>query len=431
MSLLTAHLEKVVTGLVVAACAGVAVVELGGAGARGVSLPGARADAAALEQAVAATTAPAGKVATAGLTADAALAAFTAVPGPVAEARRWTFFRRPTVRGKEITPPDPRKILAPPRNPTAAHSDFTVTLRWEDDPETTAAVTGYRVYRLDPTGARPPAPTAEVPAGTREWLDRDAAVLGAEQSVRYVVTAVTMDETRLGRPESDPSAEAQVTLPYDREVVYHGASYPGARGRTAALVVRRFFSGKWIEAEFDVEEGKVIGGVKRVTLEAGGTPQELDFTTKWTLKRVEKFNGIRVVDGKQVAIDESWVILADAAGIESRIDKQPAVAGPPVGPRARDPLSPLIFDLAREIETARKAGKRDEAARLQARREWLTAEKAKWWSDAKRALRTEKVDDAAAALESEKATAVEAKDEPRVAECDARLALIAKVRAWK
>ena len=119
----------------------------------------------------------------------------------------------------------------------------------------------------------------------------------------------------------------------------------------------------------------------------------MDFTTKYVLKDAQRVNELRNVDGRMVAVDEKWIVVAAPDGAEAKIMAQARTEKPPEARTARDPVTPLLYDLRVALDAARKAGRRDEAVQLEARRAWLEALKPRLWSDQLRKVRQEKLDE--------------------------------------
>ncbi len=430
--LLSAHLEK----LVAVAGAGVAALALASSlGGRSAVLAEAN-EASAAADACAAALEAKGPV---GPGTPAVGSSGEPFPAPTApeSAGRWTFSRRPTHKVEIETPPDTRKQLLPPKAEASA-ADFVVHVRWADAPEGTAAVKGYRVYRYAKGAARPAAPAVEVPAGTREWRDTDRSAVKPETTLTYVVTVVTTEENQTGKPESDPSAAIEVSLPADREILYHGARM----SETVAMVkVRLFHEGHWHSEEFMVRSGDAIGGKKRVAEPAGGDA-EADFTTSDTFLKADKEEGTRKVpvlddkgqpvldkDGnpraRTVPFSRSWIVVKGPDGKEREIA---SVAAPKdtAGPRpGLDPVMDEIRRLAEEI-----AATKDPAARkrLDWFREQLRAKRARWWNEDARKFRVGTLD---ADLQDVRDEIAKAKTENRAdlaAELEAYLEMLKRLR---
>ncbi|MCI0340302.1 MAG: hypothetical protein L0216_04000 [Planctomycetales bacterium] len=429
--LLSAHLEK----LAAVAGAGVAALALASSlGGRSAVLAEA-AEASAAAEACGAALGAKGPDArgSAGTPAGEPFAP----PAAPETAGRWTFSRRPTLKVEIQVQPDTRKRLLPPRAEAAA-ADFVVTLKWTDDPDSTAAVKAYRVYRRGKGAARPAAPASEVPSGTREWKDSDRSVVKAEATLVYEVAALTDEENQTGKPESDPSAPVEVTLPADREILYYGARM----SETVAIVkIRLFHEGHWHSEEFLVKSGEAIGGKKKVA-EPGGGDAEADFATGDTFVRAEKLEEMRrvpVLDEKgqpvldkegnprmrMVPFSRSWIVVRDPDGKEREIAAVAAPKDTAVHRLGLDPVMDEIRRFAEEIAATKDPAQRK---RLDWQREQLRKKHDRWWNESARKFRVGNLDEDIQEYQDEVAKAKTEKREDVAAELESFLEILKKLR---
>lgn len=379
------HLEKIVFGVVLA----VSVVLVVSHGTSGVNVTKTDSDANALAVNMKGTTAPRDAAAPVPA-AEQALNPFVQTVASPPRAGRWSFYRRPTLRGVAKVKPDLRTVLDAPAL-TAARTNFTVKLDWSGAETSTAGVTAWRIYRWVGDATPDKTPVAELKHDVTSWTDGDAAALAPEAVVHYGVTAMTADETRHGTPESPQSEPVTVTMPYDRELVYYGAAWKAGEGKAAEVYVKRWHNGAWRGPErFTVKTGEVIGATAYTDVD--GEHVELEFATKWTLKDADKSSEKRDVDGVERIVEEKWIELVDAAGAVTKVlaVEKPKSAGTTAAPK--DPVSKIALELFDQSQAARSAKDFDEATRLTKLREWLTRNKAKYWSAARKEKRTEQLE---------------------------------------
>ncbi len=370
------HLEKIIFGVVLAC----AVLLVAAHGTSGVNVTKADFDAGTLETNMQLAKVPA-SAATKVPAAEDALRPFIHTVESPPRAGRWSFYRRPTLKGIEKKKPDLRKILEAPAL-TVVRADFTATLTWTDSAGSSATVTAYRVYRWVGDAKPDKTPVAELKPEVHEWTDNDAKVLQPDAAVHYAVTAMTAADTRHGKPESPQSEPVTVTFPYNRELLYYGSSYKGSKGKVATVLVKLGHTGKWRgPRSFDVTVGGVIGGKAKVDVD--GEQVELDFTTKWTLQDAVKKSSVQEVDGVDKAVTEIYLEVTDAAGAVLKVMKsdKPKSAGPK---KPKDPVSKIAFELYAKMQAARASKDFDERDRLSKLRGWVNRGKRKWWSSSRR-----------------------------------------------
>jgi hypothetical protein len=376
------HLEKIVFGVVLAA----AVILVAGHATSGVNTTKPEVDAKRLAADMQSPKEP--KAAAAKVpSAEKALNPFIQTVEQPPRAGRWSFYRRPTLKGIEKKKPDTRKILDAPAL-TAVRTDFTAKLTWTDAETNTAKTTAYRVYRWVGDAKPDKNPVAELKPEVKEWTDTDAKVLAPEATVHYAVTALTGEETRHGKPETPLSEAVTVTFPYDLELVYYGSSWSKGEGKAAEIYVKKWHAGGWRgPVRFTVETGNAIGA--KASTDVDGAHTELDFTTKWTLKDAGKTSEKREVDGVERVIEERWIVFTDKSGAETRLVsvEKPKTGG--AKPKPKDPVSQKALDLWDEMQAARAAKDTDEYNRLKQLREWINRGKRKWWNSARKQPRTE------------------------------------------
>lgn len=380
------HLEKIIFGLILA----VSVILVVSHGTSGVNVTKADFDAGTLAEDMKGTKAPK-NAAPPVAAAEGALNPFVQTVASPPRAGRWSFYRRPTLKGVAKVKPDLRKVLDAPAL-TALRTDFTVKLDWASAETTTAKVTAWRIYRWVGDAKPDKTPVAELKPDVKSWTDGDAAALAPEAVVHYGVTAMTADETRHGKPESPQSEPVTVTMPYDRELVYYGASWKAGEGKAAEVYVKMWHKGGWRgPVRFTVNSKEVIGKKARTDVDGAGT--ELDFTTKWTLADAGKSSEKRVDDeGVERVVEEKWIEVTDAAGTVTKIlaVKKPKTAG--TAPKPKDPVSKIALELLNQSNAARASKDFDEAARLKSLRVWLLRNKAKYWSAGRKQKRAEQLE---------------------------------------
>jgi|GEM_PF-3344791 len=298
---------------------------------------------------------------------------------PRADLPAWIFYREPRIVKTIIKPEDKRKELYPPVDLKAeARPDFTVSLAWKPNPKTTAEVKGYRIFRWKKGREKPDEPVSQRLTKTASFVDDDYASLAPLETYLYAVEVLTEVEVKSPGGQAVSSEPVEVSLPDDREVLFHGE---GASVVMAVLYVKRFHRGDWAKERFSVKLGDAVGD--KAMTEVNGEKVRLDFSTGRLLggideemkvekevervpKRDEKGRPTYGEDGKpefeekvrERKVLKRYVILVDDQGEPEKIyetekpKKKIGTGGPP--PQTAPYFDRYLWELQDRLEKAKQ-----------------------------------------------------------------------------